>query len=506
MRLPGSGNQQEFNELLLTFREHQIRERSAVSWPRTSQIALIATLGLVLVSWIGFASLSDHESFEANDRRDDLSVWLAAELTLLVVLTVAVSFRYLQTNLRLGTAIDSMAHGLCMFDERNRLVACNKRYGELYQLPPELLKVGASHEAIVAHRIANGIFADETDVGGGGRQTSDGISARTKQLANGRMIRIVRKPLPGDGWIAIHEDVTEQHRLEQQRDEMVVNETRRSATEAAISFFRSRIDDVLNSVAKNSNTMKSTAAALLNSSDHTSKHAKGALQQSNEAAANVSRVAAATEELSHSIGEINRQLARNQSIVGEAVVRSTTATKQYAGLSDAAQKIGDVIKIIRDIAEQTNLLALNATIEAARAGEAGRGFAVVASEVKSLAVQTAKSTEDISTQVSAVQQSVRTAVSSVRDIEQSMAEVSANTATAAASVVQQNSATSEISLNAVGAAQGTTTVVSLLSQVNEAAVGTTAAAETLLTALNSVDTSVGHLRVEIDQFLQKVAV
>jgi methyl-accepting chemotaxis protein len=474
-----------------------------VSWPRTSQIALVATLGLVLVSWIGFASLSDRESLAETDRGDYLAIWLAAELTLLIVLTVIVGFRYLQTNLRLGNALDSMAHGLCMFDNRNRLVACNKRYGELYQLPPDLLKVGTSHEAIVVHRITNRIFARESDTNG--RQGSDGLSSRVKQLANGRMVRIARQPLPGDGWIAIHEDVTEQHQLEQQRDEMLVNETRRSATEAAISLFRSRIDDVLHSVATNSKAMKSTAVALLESSDQTSKHAHGALQQSNDAAANVAKVAAATEELSNSIAEISRQLERNQSIVGEAVVRSTAATKQYAGLSDAAQKIGDVIKIIRDIAEQTNLLALNATIEAARAGEAGRGFAVVASEVKSLAVQTAKATEEISTQVSAVQQSVRTAVNSVRDIEQSMAEVSVNTAGAAASVVQQNSATSEISLNAGGAAQGTTTVVSLLSQVSKAAHGTTSAAETLLSALNSVDTSIGNLRGEIDQFLQKVS-
>ena len=132
-----------------------------------------------------------------------------------------------------------------------------------------------------------------------------------------------------------------------------------------------------------------------------------------------------------------------------------TTNEQIAGLADAAQKIGDVVKLIRDIAGQTNLLALNATIEAARAGEAGRGFAVVASEVKSLAVQTAKATEEIASQILAVQGSTTSAVDAIRNIAGRMKEISSYTSAVAASVEQQNAATGEISQNVAGAAQGT---------------------------------------------------
>jgi methyl-accepting chemotaxis protein len=230
------------------------------------------------------------------------------------------------------------------------------------------------------------------------------------------------------------------------------------------------------------------------------------LRESNEASVNVSLVAGSAEQLSASIAAINQQLAQTTDLVASAVAKAKASSGEYTGLAQAAAQIGDVVKLIRNIAGQTNLLALNATIEAARAGEAGRGFAVVAAEVKSLAVETAKATEEIARHILAVQRLTGGAVEAVQGIEQGMHEIDTRASSAAASILEQNAATSEISRNAANAARGTNMVVSVLGKVAEAATGTRTAAETVLNASNSVDSSVGNLRAEIEGFLDQVAV
>jgi len=412
-------------------------------------------------------------------------------------------------NRQMRTCIDSMAQGLCMFDAAERLIVCNTQYYEMYELMPEDVKPGSTLSDVLARRVARGTFSRDPQQYrkeflasvAQGRTITHEVKSK-----NGRILLVTNHPMQGGGWIGTHEDITERRTVELQRDTMQQQEGRRVAIENAISEFREDAAKLLQTVAESASVMRSTAANLFAAAGHTSQRADSAAQRSNEASDNVKTAAVSAEELSTSTAEITERLMQTADAVRVAVEEAQATSRDISTLAQGAQKIGDVSKLINNIATQTNLLALNATIEAARAGEAGRGFAVVASEVKSLAVQTAKATEDISSQIKDVQGATGKAVEAMERIAGRMREIDTQTSAVAAAVQQQNAASNEISHSVANAADGTKLIVTVLGEVNDAAAQNRQSAQTVLTASESVEETAANLHRKVEIFLTKVAV
>jgi methyl-accepting chemotaxis protein len=257
--------------------------------------------------------------------------------------------------------------------------------------------------------------------------------------------------------------------------------------------------------------VKDAASTLLQQAERTAGIADdvkgqttGVAAAAGQASQNIQTVASAAEELSKSILEIGRRVEQSASIAGKAQEAAVTATQRVGGLASASEKIGEVVKLIGDIASQTNLLALNATIEAARAGEAGKGFAVVASEVKALATQTARATEDISTQIASIQAETTGAVDSIKAIAATIEDMNKLASEVAAAVEEQNAATSEIARNVQQTSEGTRNVTTTIGMVNAAVADSGTAAQTMLSAVQALGERAETLTQQISRFLGDV--
>jgi methyl-accepting chemotaxis protein len=260
--------------------------------------------------------------------------------------------------------------------------------------------------------------------------------------------------------------------------------------------------------------IRGTATAadeLQNSASSMSKVAIGTTGQSAKVAAaaettatNVQTVAASAEELSSSIQEISRQVTQSSSIAQNAVGQAERTEAMVGRLVEASQKIGEVMALIQTIAGQTNLLALNATIEAARAGDAGRGFAVVANEVKALSSQTAKATDEITSQIQEIRDATGSTVQAIREIGTTIGQMNEITGSIAAAVEEQGAATQEIARSVQQAAQGAQEVMQNIAGVREASGQVDASATLVLNAAAQLTSQSEQLETETGKFLGNI--
>jgi methyl-accepting chemotaxis protein len=304
---------------------------------------------------------------------------------------------------------------------------------------------------------------------------------------------------------AAAEEARQRHVQEERAATLKLAEAERRRTLLAMAdALESSVGGIVASVVEAANDLRVSSAQMVTTAHVASEKAVSVSSAAQQVNCNVQVVAAASDELTSSIGEISQQVEHSQDVARHAELQAAKTTELMRNLADSASVIGEVVNLISGIASQTNLLALNATIEAARAGEAGKGFAVVANEVKSLANQTAKATDQIARQVAAVQQNTESAVAAIGDIVGTIREMSAISTGVSGAVTEQIATSREIARNVAEAAGGTGSVSQSICVVEAAAGDTVAAANHINDLSSGLVSQSEHLSTDVQAFLATV--
>jgi methyl-accepting chemotaxis protein len=236
-----------------------------------------------------------------------------------------------------------------------------------------------------------------------------------------------------------------------------MEETVRSIGESAVALTASSVQ------------LEGLSHQMATGAEETASQAGVVSVASEQVNASVQQVAAAVEEMGSTIKEIARNANEAAQVAASAAKVAGDANESIAQLGRSGSEIGQVINVITSIAEQTNLLALNATIEAARAGEAGKGFAVVASEVKELSRATAKATDEIGQKIAAMQQATEASVAAIAKIVEVITRINESQTTIAGAVEEQTATSGEIARSITELSKASDEIARTITGVAEAA-------------------------------------
>ncbi len=289
-----------------------------------------------------------------------------------------------------------------------------------------------------------------------------------------------------------------------EEEQRAKNAQRSARLDHVLRTFDSGVGTIVSAVNAAASGLEGTARSMTERADETLYRATEVAAAAEETASNVRTVATATDQLRTSIRDIGQRVVESEKVTEAAMSAAARANGTVKQLTETRQRIGDVISLIHGIAAQTNLLALNATIEAARAGEAGKGFAVVAGEVKRLATQTARATDEISSQITNMQSVTTGAATAIGEVVRVMADMKAISGVINQAIDEQQMTAAEIADNAQQASQATNAVTVIINDVARSADVNKTAATAVLTSFRDLTQESNRLGGVVEQLLKDV--
>lgn len=280
---------------------------------------------------------------------------------------------------------------------------------------------------------------------------------------------------------------------------------RRGALAAVARDFELRVFAAIEAVGASSEALSACAREVRRKAGETSREAVQIGRTSDDMAGSTRTAAQATQALTRSIGEIDAQVASSAHATATALEQAVEAKARVARLSEEFGRIDAVVQLIDDVAKRTNMLALNAGIEAMRAGEAGRGFAVVAQEVKDLAGQSGRAAGQVRDRIRTARTLAGDVVAATDTINRSVGELKGAASFIVGAMRGQAEATGRIA-SAVGVASDKgERLVTAATAIHQAAAANDAAADAMRAEAAALQDEFDRLRADGQSFARQIA-